>query len=226
MDKYFLHTNEPCTQDWGSMTTVAKGKFCNNCNKTVFDFTTSTDGEIIKHVEAMKGEMFCGRFEENQLDRWIEKSNIKTINPRLYKFLISFMLLSAAHASEAQTTSSQENGEVKKKVDKAIKLTGLNAPINAPLIYNKCDTANKNLHEPTRVMLGRVRPVSSNEPLYIVDGVPLNHSQIKKINPDKIRNVSVLKSAESTVLYGSAAANGVIILQSKYTKKELKEVLQ
>ncbi len=226
MEKYLLHINEPCTQNWESMTTVEQGKFCSSCNKTVFDFTTATDIDIVKHIEAMKGETFCGRFEENQLDRWIERSNIKTTNPRLYKFLIGIMLLGAAQELEAQTTSPQEKVDVKTKENAAIKLTGLNAHLNAPLIYNKCDTANENFNEPTRVMLGRVRPVSSNKPLYVIDGVPLNDLQIEKINPDKIKSISVLKSAESTALYGSAAANGVIIIQTKYTKKELKEVLQ
>ncbi len=226
MEKYFLHINEPCTQYWDSMTTVAKGKFCNNCNKTVFDFTTATDGEIVKHIEEMKGETFCGRFEENQLDRWIEKSNIKTSNPRLYKFLISFMLLGAAQGSQAQTTSQQENVEAKKKIDSLLNLQNINSEIGT----NTCDTINKGLKgviRDSRIMLGGVRTLSGNhQPLLIVDGLPKKLSLLNNLNPNKIIKVTVLKSTESTAIYGPDGVNGALIIVTKYSKKELKEVFQ
>ena len=122
MEKYLLHINEPCTENWESMSTAEQGKFCSHCNKTVFDFTTATDAEIVKHIKAMKGEMFCGRFEENQLDKWIERSDIKTSNPRLYKFLISFMLLGAAQVVNAQTTSAQAKVATQRKLDSLLNL--------------------------------------------------------------------------------------------------------
>ena len=122
MEKYLLHINEPCTENWESMTTAEQGKFCKQCNKTVFDFTTATDTEIVKHIKAMKGEMFCGRFEENQLGRWIERSDIKTSNPRLYKFLISFMLLGAAQVANAQTNPAQEKVAMQRKLDSLLNL--------------------------------------------------------------------------------------------------------
>ena len=222
MEKYFLHINEPCTQDWESMTTVAKGKFCNNCNKTVFDFTTATDGEIVKHIEAMKGETFCGRFEENQLGRWIEKSNIKTSNPRLYKFLISFMLLGVGQVSQAQTKSPQENVDAKRKVDSLLNLQSISSEIG----INKCDTINKGVFNDTHIRLGGVRTLSSNhDPLIIVDGIPKKLSLISNLNPNKIIKVTALKSSESTALYGPDGVNGALIIETKYTQKELKKLL-
>ena len=122
MEKYLLHINEPCTENWESMSTAEQGKFCSHCNKTVFDFTTATDAEIVKHIKAMKGERFCGRFKENQLDKWIERSDIKTSNPRLYKFLISFMLLGAAQVVNAQTTSAQAKVATQRKLDSLLNL--------------------------------------------------------------------------------------------------------
>ncbi len=83
MEKYLLHINEPCTQNWDEMTPTEKGRFCASCQKTVFDFTTATDNEIIKHIEKMNGNMFCGQFEEGQLNRWMEKTNLERNNPRL-----------------------------------------------------------------------------------------------------------------------------------------------
>lgn len=67
----------------------------------------------------------------------------------------------------------------------------------------------------------------SNQPLYVVDGVPLQTdavgsqgaaiatSGITNINPDDIASMTVLKGAAATSLYGSRAANGVIIITTK-----------
>lgn len=59
---------------------------------------------------------------------------------------------------------------------------------------------------------------ASNDPLYIVDGVPFPGT-LSSINPTDIENVTILKDAASTALYGSKAANGVIIVTTKKGKK-------
>jgi TonB-linked SusC/RagA family outer membrane protein len=57
----------------------------------------------------------------------------------------------------------------------------------------------------------------SNTPLYIVDGVPFA-GDISNLNSNDIESLSVLKDASSTSLYGSKAANGVIIITTKTGK--------
>lgn len=222
MEKYLLHINEPCTQNWESMTTVEQGKFCSSCSKTVFDFTTATDSEIVKHIEAMKGELFCGRFRENQLDRWIERNDIKISNPRLYKFLISFMLLGAAQGVNAQATPAQEQLTSQRKVDSLLNLQSITAEIGV----NKCDSLNNGVFNDTRIRIGGVRTLTGNhQPLLIVDGTPIKSSLLNKLNPKKIKNIDVLKSPQSTALYGPDGVNGAIIIETKYTKRELKKLL-
>ena len=58
---------------------------------------------------------------------------------------------------------------------------------------------------------------ASNSPLYIVDGDPYTLS-ISNLNMDDVENVSILKDASSTALYGSRAANGVILITTKRGK--------
>ncbi len=55
---------------------------------------------------------------------------------------------------------------------------------------------------------------SSSSPLYVVDGMPYD-GNISAINPADIESISVLKDAASTSLYGSRAANGVILITTK-----------
>ena len=225
MEKYLLHINEPCTENWESMSTAERGKFCIHCNKTVFDFTTATDAEIVKHIKAMKGEMFCGRFEENQLGRWIERSDIRTSNPRLYKFLISFMLLGAAQEANAQTNPAQEKVTTKRKLDSLLNLESTKSERGEI----ECDTISKGVKVTGNsgfIRMGGVRTLTgNNDPLMIVDGNPIKISLLSKLTPDKIKSINVLKSPESTSLYGPDGVNGALIIETKYSKKELKKIL-
>ena len=59
---------------------------------------------------------------------------------------------------------------------------------------------------------------SSQDPLYVIDGVPTSVN-IANLNADDIENVTVLKDASSTALYGSRAANGVVLITTKKGKK-------
>lgn len=58
---------------------------------------------------------------------------------------------------------------------------------------------------------------ASSDPLYVVDGVPYT-SSIANINMDDVESLSVLKDAATTSLYGSRAANGVVMITTKKGK--------
>jgi TonB-dependent starch-binding outer membrane protein SusC len=78
----------------------------------------------------------------------------------------------------------------------------------------------------------RIRGVSSvtgnNDPLYVVDGIPINAGDFSRIattanalaglNPNDIESVTVLKDAASASVYGSRASNGVILITTKKGK--------
>jgi TonB-linked SusC/RagA family outer membrane protein len=65
----------------------------------------------------------------------------------------------------------------------------------------------------------RIRGITSigeNNPLVIVDGVPVDN--INDINPNDVENISVLKDAASASIYGSRAASGVVLITTKRAK--------
>ncbi|WP_421919083.1 SusC/RagA family TonB-linked outer membrane protein [Marinifilum sp.] len=96
----------------------------------------------------------------------------------------------------------------------------------------------------TKVILrGYTSVQGNNQPLYVVDGVPLQNlipnqaetgngfgggvdagDGISNLNPDDIESVNVLKGASAAALYGSQAANGVIIITTKSGKKGKAEI--
>ena len=75
----------------------------------------------------------------------------------------------------------------------------------------------------------------SNQPLYVIDGVPLNNDTensddelnsgfdfgngANAVNPDDVESMTILKGAAATALYGSRAANGVVMITTKTGKK-------
>ncbi len=64
---------------------------------------------------------------------------------------------------------------------------------------------------------GQVSVSAGSDPLYVVDGFPIT-GNIGNLNPDEIEDISVLKDAASTSLYGSRAANGVVLITTKSAK--------
>ena len=92
----------------------------------------------------------------------------------------------------------------------------------------------------TRVLIrGLTSITSNNQPLYVIDGVPLDSSQgdggvsvwnsgddidlgspISAINPDDIESIQILKGANASALYGSRASNGVVLITTKKANKK------
>ena len=65
---------------------------------------------------------------------------------------------------------------------------------------------------------GQLSVSAGSDPLYVVDGFPITGS-IGSLNPDEIETISILKDAASTSLYGSRAANGVVLITTKKGRK-------
>lgn len=86
--------------------------------------------------------------------------------------------------------------------------------------------------QPGSVQNIRIRGIGSmtagSDPLYVVDGIPINSGDLTRntttanalagINPNDIESVTVLKDAASSSIYGSRAANGVILITTKKGK--------
>jgi len=91
--------------------------------------------------------------------------------------------------------------------------------------------SNSGVGSPTRVVLRGNRSISgNNQPLYVVDGSPINNDAstpdtenggvaggdgISNINPEDIESITVLKGPSATALYGTRANNGAIIIVTK-----------
>jgi len=86
-------------------------------------------------------------------------------------------------------------------------------------------TANSGVPRNTEsvVIRGAASIINGKQPLVVIDGIPVDYPNFK-INTDNIANVTVLKDASATALYGSRGSNGVIVinsLTSNYNSKKI-----
>lgn len=66
---FIVRIPEPCHEDWNTMQPDVKGKFCNSCSKSVFDFSNKTDIEIKDILKEHQNQKVCGHFKKSQIDR-------------------------------------------------------------------------------------------------------------------------------------------------------------
>lgn len=59
----------------------------------------------------------------------------------------------------------------------------------------------------------------STQPLYIMDGIPIENGYFQTLNPEDIESMNVLKDASAKALYGSRGSNGVIVITTKKGRK-------
>ncbi len=65
---------------------------------------------------------------------------------------------------------------------------------------------------------------AGDQPLYVVDGIPVD--DLNSLNPDDIESIDVLKDASSSAIYGSRGANGVILIKTKQADESEKMTVQ
>ena len=94
------------------------------------------------------------------------------------------------------------------------KVSGLNVTsINAGVFQN------------TRITLRGIRSLTgNNQPMLILDGVPINLNFLSSINPNDITDVTILKSASATAVYGPDGTNGALVVTTKRGSKTKPQV--
>lgn len=78
----------------------------------------------------------------------------------------------------------------------------------------------------TLVLRGVGSVNGNDEPLYIVDGMPVDEETFKSINPNEIKEITVLKDASATGFYGHRGVNGIIVVKTKLSKREWRKKLK
>lgn len=67
----------PCGEDWDQMKPVERGRHCQQCCKTVVDFTGMSDAEILRYISENVGAKVCGRLMPDQLGRQLAPAPVQ-----------------------------------------------------------------------------------------------------------------------------------------------------
>ena len=127
---------------------------------------------------------------------------------------------------------SEVKGEELTKAKETNVINSLSGKVAGLVVQNTASGASGS----TRVLLrGNTEMAGNNQPLYVIDGVPLDNTNfssageeggydlgdgISAINPDDIENMTVLKGPAASALYGSRASHGVILITTKKADKD------
>ncbi|TPD71341.1 carboxypeptidase-like regulatory domain-containing protein [Flavobacterium microcysteis] len=128
--KINLSIPKPCHENWHGMTVTEKGRFCNSCQKTVYDFTRLSDKQLIQKINSESN--ICGRFLVSQLNKDLrlpkEKSSIWIAG---VSGILSFLSLGnqEIYAQEnVKTEQTEEKNNIEKTIDNSsdpdIEITG------------------------------------------------------------------------------------------------------
>lgn len=169
--------------------------------------STNFDGEFV--IEAIKGEMLeVSYVGMNSVLLQIYPEKKYEIRLESHAYLEEVVVMGFQTVAKAKLTYA--NSIIKLENELQGNIAGVNI---------ERDSLNK-------VVYIKVRGISSLDnqkvPLYIVDGIIVE--DIVSVNPDDIINLTVLKDTTATALYGSRGANGVVIIMTKNTLKELAQV--
>ena len=126
---------EPCHENWGVMTPMEKGRFCNSCVKPVVDFTDMTDRQVVQFMSAATASV-CGRMTTHQLDRdftLYQAAQTRSFNLRALVLGTALSTFSALHVQAQQ--GEVIKGKVAVQVEEPVMMGEMSAiePLKSPV---------------------------------------------------------------------------------------------
>ncbi|MFN8239239.1 MAG: SusC/RagA family TonB-linked outer membrane protein [Bacteroidales bacterium] len=101
------------------------------------------------------------------------------------------------------------------------KATNAASALSGKVAGLQINTVNASVNPDVRVVLrGNRSFLGNNQALLVLDGVPVNLAYLSTLNPNDIESMNVLKGGNAAALYGSEAANGVIVVTTKSGSKD------
>ena len=178
---------QPCHENWQEMTAMDKGRFCNSCQKKVFDFTSSSDREIINSFK--KNNNLCGRFLDTQLNRDLVKPKEKnSLWLATTTALISLIGLNEVAAQETPKTEQTD----KKVLDNSVKTENDEIEISGVVSDSDGFVPGANIHikgKSTRTQTdfdGKFSIKAINGDVLVTSYVGYNDTETKIINQNNI----------------------------------------
>ncbi len=183
-------TNRGVTTDFDGMYSIQ----VNGENTLVFSFTGYTPQEVAVGAQ-------------RTINVTLQPSQLGAVVINSYK------TTAAEKSSVSSSTITSETIENRPNASFVQTLTGQVAGLN---IFTNSGQPGAN----STVNLRGIGSINGNtEPLFIMDGTPIDQDNFRSLNPQDIESITVLKDAGATAIYGNRASNGVIVITTRQGKK-------
>ena len=204
-----IHIPEPCHENWQNMTPKEQGRFCGSCQKTVVDFSTMTDKEMLDYISKASHHV-CGRFSNDQLNKDIKITD----NKKRFSFAY---LLNVLLATLLVTEANAQVKPVKKKKPPVHNIEP------APIIMGTMAVINE---EPDTTVLpvkvhGTVLDDKTNEPVPNVTIRSKETSDITLTNTSGIFNVFLKKDAVTLEFSAPGYDTQTLLIKKDSSLKEV-----
>lgn len=124
-----------------------------------------------------------------------------------------------AYGAEKQANISASVSTIKAESINSVPIASLDQVLQGQAAGLNIQTSSGQPGASATILLrGRGSLNGNIEPLFVIDGVPVDEDDFRALNPNDIQNVSVLKDASASALYGNRGANGAIVITTKQAK--------
>jgi TonB-linked SusC/RagA family outer membrane protein len=203
---------------------------------------TVTDFDGVFSIEAQKGQTLVFTYVGLETQN-IVVGDATTINVKLKSAasnILNEVVVTSLGIKKAKKALSYSAQELKGEELTRVKDANLINTVAGKIAGVAVTKSSSGTGGTTKVVIRGNSSFTNNQPLYVIDGIPLFNSSgvqpngtfgdlaggnrdggdvVSLINPDDYEGMTVLKGAAASVLYGSQGANGVILLSSKKVKE-------
>ncbi len=143
-------------------------------------------------------------------------TTLKTTNTNLQEIFVNTTL----GQQRGRSSLGVATASVKSKELTQGRSTNIAQGLTAKVAGVNIQQTNSGVNQDTRITLRGIRSLTgNNQPMLVLDGVPIALGFFSSINPNDIADVTILKSATSTSIYGPDGVNGAIIVTTKKGSK-------
>ena len=176
---------------------------------------TETDFDGNYAIKANSGDVlvfsFVGMTSQEKVVGTGNRINVVLVADNVLEEVVvqAYRTVSKETSNISSTTISATTIETRPNASFAQTLQGQVAGLNIT-------TSNGQPGGNSTINLRGVSSLSGNtEPLFIIDGVPVDEDNFRSLNPNDIESLSVLKDAGATAIYGNRGANGVVLIKTR-----------
>lgn len=192
-----------------------------NIKSTYTGAITDLEGKFT--IKASEGDMLSVSFI-GYLTQEVEVSNQKSLDIQLSPNLTAIdEVIVVGYSTVRKSNITGAVSMVEAKDLAKLPVTDIDRALSGKVSGVRVNQATGAPGDAVSIRIRGVGTIGNNDPLYVIDGIPTKGA-LNVISPSDIESITILKDASSSAIYGSRAANGVVLITTKKGKSGQQKV--